>query len=206
MQRLAIAAVCAVLAGCASRQPALTDYTVNSGIQRGPGQEALVFDHADLSLRIDPDSHSLAGDALLTFGTRAALDHIDLDLDRNLPIAAIAVDGRPLAASAWRNPDGKLTITLPQPLTPGLHTTIRVTYHGEPHVAKRAPWDGGFVWAPAPLVAAGNGVALDMTAAAASPCRPARRSRSTRIRRSCAARIASRPPSAGRVGHFKPGA
>jgi aminopeptidase N len=206
MQRLAIAAVCTVLAGCASRQPALTDYTVNSGIQRGPGQDALVFDHADLSLRIDPDSRSLAGDALLTFGTRAALDHIDLDLDRNLPIDAIAVDGRPLAASAWRNPDGKLTIALPQPLTPGRHTTIRVAYHGEPHVAKRAPWDGGFVWArtpdgrpwvasavegegcdlfwpcidhpmgkpavvdehitvPAPLVAAGNGVALGMTEA-----------------------------------------
>jgi aminopeptidase N len=205
MQRLAIAAVCTVLAGCAS-QPALTDYTVNSGVQRGPGQDALVFEHADLSLRIDPDSRSLAGDALLTFGTRATLDHIDLDLDRNLPIDAIAVDGRPLAASAWRNPDGKLTIDLPQPLTPGLHTTIRVTYHGEPHAAKRAPWDGGFVWArtpdgrpwvasavegegcdlfwpcidhpmgkpavvdehitvPAPLVAAGNGVALGMTEA-----------------------------------------
>ncbi len=149
LQRTAIAALGLLLAGCAS-QPALTDYTVNSGAQRSADQQALVFDHADLSLRIDPDSRSLRGDATLTFGTRAPLDRIDLDLDRNLPIDAITVDGQPLAANRWRNPDGKLTITLPQRLEPGRQTTIRVTYHGEPHVARRAPWDGGFVWARTP--------------------------------------------------------
>jgi aminopeptidase N len=205
MKRSALAALAFLLAGCAS-QPALTDYTVNSGVQRSPGQQALTFDAADLSLRIEPNSRSLRGDALLTFGTRAPLDRIELDLDRNLPIDAIAVDGRPLAASQWRNPDGKLTIALPRQLEPGRHVKIRVNYHGTPHVAKRAPWDGGFVWArtpagrpwvasavegegcdlfwpcidhpmgkpavvdehitvPAPLVAAGNGVALGMTEA-----------------------------------------
>ncbi|WP_413672741.1 M1 family metallopeptidase [Massilia cellulosiltytica] len=205
MQRTAIAALCALLAGCAS-QPALTDYTVNSGAQRSRAQQALSFDHADLSLRIDPDSRSLRGDATLTFSAGAALDSIELDLDRNLPIDAIMVDGQPLAADRWRNPDGKLTIALPQRLEPGRQVRVRVTYHGEPHVAKRAPWDGGFVWArtpdgkpwvasavegegcdlfwpcidhpmgkpkvvdehitvPAPLVAAGNGVAMGMTEA-----------------------------------------
>jgi len=199
------AASLVLLAGCAS-QGALTDYTVNSGAQRSPDQRALAFEHADLTLRIDPASQSLRGDALLTFGTRAPLDRIELDLDRNLSIDAVAVDGRPLAADRFRNPDGKLTIDLPQRLEPGRRTTVRVTYHGTPHVAKRAPWDGGFVWArtpdgqpwvasavqgegcdlfwpcidhptgkpqsvdehivvPAPLVAAGNGVARGMTEA-----------------------------------------
>ncbi|KQY12961.1 peptidase M1 [Massilia sp. Root133] len=205
MQRTTIAALCALLAGCAG-QPALTDYTVNSGAQRSSAQQALSFDHADLSLRIDPDSRSLRGDATLTFSAGAPLDSIELDLDRNLPIDAITVDGQPLAADRWRNPDGKLTIALPQRLEPGRQVRVRVTYHGEPHVAKRAPWDGGFVWArtpdgkpwvasavegegcdlfwpcidhpmgkpkvvdehitvPAPLVAAGNGVAMGMTEA-----------------------------------------
>jgi aminopeptidase N len=27
---------------------------------------------------------------------------------------------------------------------------VRVQYHGQPHVAKRAPWDGGFVWSQTP--------------------------------------------------------
>ncbi|QJD99520.1 M1 family metallopeptidase [Massilia forsythiae] len=192
-----------LLAGCAS-QPALTDYSVNSGATRSADQLALEFDKADLQLRVEPASRSIRGDVLLTFGTRAPLERIELDLDRNLPIDAIEVDGQALAASRWRNPDGKLTIELPQRLVPGRQVAIRVRYHGQPHVARRAPWDGGFVWSqtpdgqpwvasavqgegcdlfwpcidhptgkarqvdehitvPAPLVAAGNGIAMGVT-------------------------------------------
>jgi aminopeptidase N len=205
MKRLSIASLACLLGACAG-QPRLSAYNLESGAQRSPSQQALEFDKADLQFRIDPASRSLRGDALLTFGTRAPLDAIELDLDRNLPIDAIAVDGQPLAANRWRNPDGKLTVDLPQTLTPGRHVAVRVKYHGTPHVAQRAPWDGGFVWSttpdgqpwiasavqgegcdlfwpcidhpmgkpalvdehitvPAPLVAAGNGIALGMTEA-----------------------------------------
>jgi aminopeptidase N len=203
MKRFALAGMSALLAACATTQPPLTAYTLGSGAQRSADQQALEFDKADLKLRIEPATRSIEGDVLLTFGTRTALDRIELDLDRNLPIDAIEVDGQPLAANRWRNPDGKLTVELPQRLEPGRQTTVRVRYHGRPHVAKKAPWDGGFVWSttpdgqpwvasavqgegcdlfwpcidtptgkakiveehltvPAPLVAAGNGVALGM--------------------------------------------
>ena len=204
MKRIALVGMSALLAACATpQQPALTDYTVGSGARRSADQLALDFEKADLKLRIEPASRSIRGDVLLTFGTRAPLDRIELDLDRNLPIDAIEVDGQPLPAARWRNPDGKLTVELPQRLEPGRQAAIRVQYHGQPHVAKRAPWDGGFVWSqtpdgqpwvasavqgegcdlfwpcidhptgkpklveehftvPAPLVAAGNGVALGM--------------------------------------------
>jgi aminopeptidase N len=202
MKKIAIVLGSSLLAACAT-QPPLTDYSANSGNPRQPDQLALEFEKADLQLRIEPQSKSLRGDALLTFGTRAPLDRIDLDLDRNLPIDAVEVDGRPLPAARWRNPDGRLAIDLPQRLEPGKHVAIRVRYHGQPHVAKKAPWDGGFVWSqtpdgqpwvasavegegcdlfwpcidhpmgkpkqvdehisvPAPLVAAGNGVAMGM--------------------------------------------
>jgi aminopeptidase N len=202
MKKITVAATCSLLAACAS-PPALTDYSANSGAARQGDQLALDFEKADLQLRVEPDSRSIRGDALLTFGTRAPVGRIDLDLDRNLPIDAIEVDGRALPTTSWRNPDGRLTIDLPQQLTPGRQVAIRVRYHGIPHVAKKAPWDGGFVWAktpdgqpwvasavegegcdlfwpcidhptgkpklvdehitvPAPLVAAGNGVAMGM--------------------------------------------
>jgi len=202
MKKITVAATCSLLAACAS-QPALTDYSANSGAARQADQLALDFEKADLQLRVEPDSRSIRGDALLTFGTRAPVGRIDLDLDRNLPIDAIEVDGHALPPASWRNPDGRLTITLPQRLEPGRQVAIRVRYHGTPHVAKKAPWDGGFVWAktpdgqpwvasavegegcdlfwpcidhptgkpklvdehitvPAPLVAAGNGVAMGM--------------------------------------------
>jgi aminopeptidase N len=202
MKKITVAATCSLLAACAS-QPALTDYSANSGAARQADQLALDFEKADLQLRVEPDSRSIRGDALLTFGTRAPVGRIDLDLDRNLPIDAIEVDGHALPTTGWRNPDGRLTIDLPQRLEPGRQVAIRVRYHGTPHLAKKAPWDGGFVWAktpdgqpwvasavegegcdlfwpcidhptgkpklvdehitvPAPLVAAGNGVAMGM--------------------------------------------
>jgi aminopeptidase N len=203
MKKIAIAGASALLAACSTTQPPLTAYSTGSGAARSEAQQALEFDKADLKLRIEPATRSIAGDVTLTFGTRALLNSIELDLDRNLPIDAIAVDGQPLPATSWRNPEGKLTIDLPHPLQPGKQLALRVQYHGKPHVAKKAPWDGGFVWSrtpdgqpwvasavqgegcdlfwpcidhptgkaklvdehitvPAPLVAAGNGIAMGM--------------------------------------------
>jgi aminopeptidase N len=150
MKNIAIVGAGALLAGCATTQPPLTDYSLGSGAPRSAAQQALDFDKADLKLRIEPATRSIRGDVTLSFGTRAPLASIELDLDRNLPIDAIAVDGRPLPATSWRNPEGKLTIDLPHPLEPGKQVALRVQYHGQPHVAKKAPWDGGFVWSQTP--------------------------------------------------------
>jgi len=130
--------------------PDLTDLTRNSGAPRAPEQLAVTFEHADLSIRVDPARHWIIGDARLTFGLTAPLKRIVLDLDRNLPIDGVEVDGSPLARSAFRNPDGRLLIDLPKPLAAGAQTTVRVTYHGSPHTAVHAPWDGGFVWSTTP--------------------------------------------------------
>jgi aminopeptidase N len=150
MKKIALVGTSALLTACSTLQPPLTDYTLGSGAARSEAQQALDFDKADLKLRIEPATQSITGDVTLSFGTRAPLSNIELDLDRNLPIDAIAVDGQPLPAASWRNPEGKLTIALPQPLLPGKQVAVRVQYHGRPHVAKRAPWDGGFVWSTTP--------------------------------------------------------
>lgn len=150
MKNIAIVGASALLAACATTQPPLTDYSRGSGATRSEAQQALEFDKADIKLRIEPATRSIAGDVTLTFGTRAPLAGIELDLDRNLPIDAIDVDNQPLPPSSWRNPDGKLTVDLPQTLQPGRQVNVRVRYHGQPHVAKKAPWDGGFVWSKTP--------------------------------------------------------
>jgi aminopeptidase N len=193
----------ALLAGCASTQLPLTDFTANSGAPRAPEQLAVTFEKADLALRVDPATRSIRGDASLTFLATAPLARIAVELDRNLPLDGASVDGVALAPSANSNPEGRLYLTLPSPLPAGARTTVRIRYHGVPHVAKRAPWDGAFVWSrtedgqpwiattvegegcdlfwpcidhpmgkaklidlhisvPAPLVVAGNGVALGM--------------------------------------------
>lgn len=135
-----------LLSACATQAPPLTDTTANSGAERTAEQMAVVFEHADLTFRIDPERRSLAGDARLTFLASAPIARMALDLDRNLPVDAIEVDGKLLPADAYSNPQGRLNIALPAPLAAGARTTIRVIYHGVPHVAVKAPWDGGMVW------------------------------------------------------------
>lgn len=141
-----ILAAGAMLAGCATAPTKLTDFTANSGSPRSAEQLAMHFEHADLALRVDPATQSIQGDATLTFATSEQLSRIVLELDRNLPIDSAQVDGVTLPPSAISNPDGRLYLTLPAPVPAGAHTKVRLRYHGIPHVAKRAPWDGGFTW------------------------------------------------------------
>ena len=138
-------AASALLAGCATQVPP-TDFTANSGGPRAPEQLAVTFEKADLALRVDPATQSITGDAALTFLLTAPLTRIAVELDRNLPVDSASVDGVTLAPSAISNPEGRLYLTLPTPLEAGARTTVRIRYHGVPHVAKHAPWDGAFMW------------------------------------------------------------
>lgn len=130
----------------APTQPALTAQTLNSGGVMPAEQARLHFDHAELHFTIEPAAQSIDASATLSFTAKSATDVLLLDLDRNLPISAIALDGQPLAASRWSNPDGRLRIALPTPLASGGKVQVTIRYGGKPHVAKHAPWDGGFVW------------------------------------------------------------
>jgi aminopeptidase N len=140
---------CLLLSACAG-QPPLGKRSAESGAERAPEQLAVVFEKADLKLRVDPSSRSIRGDATLSFTARSALARIVLDLDPNLALDAVAVDGQLLPAAAYRNPDGRLAIDLPRALAAGAAVQVRVQYHGRPHVARHAPWDGGFVWSTSP--------------------------------------------------------
>ncbi|MYM76148.1 M1 family peptidase [Duganella sp. FT134W] len=139
-------AASAVLAGCATTPVPPTDFTSNSGSPRTPEQLAVTFEKVDLALRVDPATKSIRGDAALTFLLKEPLTRIAVELDRNLPVDSASVDGVTLAPAAISNPDGRLYLTLPTPLQAGARTTVRIQYHGVPHVAKHAPWDGAFTW------------------------------------------------------------
>ena len=154
-QHLLAIGVALALAACTSvpvartaapAQPALTTQTLNSGGVMPVEQARLHFDHAELHFTVDAVQQRIDGVATLSFSAKSATDVLLLDLDRNLPISGIDLDGHALAASAWSNPDGRLRIQLPAPLAAGGKTRVTIRYGGKPHVAKKAPWDGGFVW------------------------------------------------------------
>ncbi|MGH6616948.1 M1 family metallopeptidase [Sphingomonas sp.] len=130
--------------------PPLTAQTQRSGGPIDPEQAKLQLDTVDLAIEVMPASQSIAGVATLDFTAKAQLTSLVIDLDRNLPVSAIAIDGKPLQRSAWVNPEGRLTITLPAPVPVDGKVTAKISYGGTPHVAVRAPWDGGFVWSKTP--------------------------------------------------------
>jgi aminopeptidase N len=126
--------------------PPVTAQTKRSGGVRPPEQLAMRFDSADLAFELLPDRYRLEGVATLGFTATAPLDRLVIDLDRNLPVRAIAIDGVDLPATAWSNPEGQLVVRLPRLLAAGQSVRARITYGGTPHVAVRAPWDDGVVW------------------------------------------------------------
>ena len=143
----ALASACFV---AQAAQPALTRTTVASGLPRAPEQAAVTFERAELAFKVDPARKWLDGDAILTFRAVQPIDKLVVDLDRNYAVDRVDVDGKSVDTAHWRNPEGRMTVDLPQPLAKGARATLRIRYAGHPHVADKAPWDGGFVWATAP--------------------------------------------------------
>ena len=128
-------------------EPELAKRTAQTGLPLTPEQRSVDFVTADLTFDVHPNDRRLDGHAILGFAVKAPISRLQFDLDPELPIGAIAADGRALPRSAWANNGGLVTVTLPALKRAGESLTLAVTYGGHPHVAKKAPWDGGFVWA-----------------------------------------------------------
>ncbi len=128
-------------------QPALTATTAATGLARTSEQLVTTITLADLSFKVDPARQWLDGDASLHLRVEHPVTRLVVDLDRNYAVESVTVDGTP---ARWSNPEGRMTIDLPQPLAAGGQAVLRIRYGGHPHVAKKAPWDGGIVWATAP--------------------------------------------------------
>jgi aminopeptidase N len=130
----------------AAGKPPITAQTQVSGGVRLAEQLALRFDSVDLAIEVLPVTRRLRGVATLALTPRTPLTRLLIDLDRNLPVTAVAIDGVALKPAAWSNPDGRLSVALPGVASAGTTLSIRVAYGGVPHVAVDAPWDDGVVW------------------------------------------------------------
>ena len=131
-------------------EPALSAQTQRSGGPVDADQAKLRFDKADLSFEVFPESEKIKGVAVLDFTAKAALDKLVIDLDPNIGASSIAIDGATLPKTAYTNPEGRLTITVPRTYAAGEHLTATIAYGGTPHVAVNAPWDDGMVWSKTP--------------------------------------------------------
>jgi aminopeptidase N len=130
--------------------PPIGAQTKRSGGPLSPERAALRLHAADLAIEVLPSRQQLSGLATLELRTLAPVQQLRLDLDTNLPVSEVALDGRTLPRRAWNHVDGVLTVLPHAPLAAGASVSLRIRYAGTPHVAVRAPWDDGIVWSQAP--------------------------------------------------------
>jgi aminopeptidase N len=97
----------------------------------------------DLHVRLDPVDSSISGWNAITYRVLAPNQTMQIDLRQPLELDSIVQDGRVLT---YRRDGDAWFVALVAPQRVGAHQTVSVYYHGKPRVAKRAPWDGGFVW------------------------------------------------------------
>jgi aminopeptidase N len=108
----------------------------------GPGRAGWDVTFYDLHVRVDPSDSSISGHNAIVYRVLAPSEEMQIDLRAPLAIDSI-VQGRVLT---YRRDGDAYFVTLVAPQRVGERDTISVYYHGKPRVARRAPWDGGFVW------------------------------------------------------------
>ena len=146
----AAAGLAVLIGGPAKAQVASTPFTLTTGTERAPEQLTMRFDKADLALKVLPETKSIEGVAELTFTATAPMEALVVELDRLFALSSVQVDGAEIPDEDWSNPEGRMTVRLPRLLAVGESAVLRIVYSGQPHVAKNAPWDGGFVWSTTP--------------------------------------------------------
>ena len=140
---LAVPAAAQTEAADATQSPPLAPRTADSGLPLTAAQEATGLPYLDLRLKVDPDTKSISGDARYTIDALAPLDRFEVDLDPRFTITSVTVDGAP---AQWEADAGQLVIPLGKTLSTGDSAKVSIQWNGSPYIAKRPPWEGGFMW------------------------------------------------------------
>ncbi|MBA3340402.1 MAG: M1 family metallopeptidase [Gemmatimonadaceae bacterium] len=97
----------------------------------------------DLRVTVNPADSSIRGSNGITYRVIRPARDMQIDLQVPLQIDSIIQEEQRLT---FRRDGNAFFVTVPAQRV-GSRPTVTVYYHGKPRVAKRAPWDGGFVWA-----------------------------------------------------------
>ena len=134
------------MAGCSSnmQEPQTLAQTLETGGELKPLQRHVELKRADLFFDIHPSSKSVTGETTLTLQLSQPQQSLLLDLDNNYEITGLAVAGNQI--THFEHSQGQVSIPLPSDIIAGQPFNVTINYAGQPHVAERAPWDGGYVW------------------------------------------------------------
>lgn len=96
-----------------------------------------------LDVKIDIDNKSVSGSNEFSFTAIADFSKLQFDLFSNLKIEKVVYKGAELPFQREFN---AVFVTFPKTLKKGTKDKFKVYYSGNPVIAKKAPWDGGFIF------------------------------------------------------------
>jgi aminopeptidase N len=97
----------------------------------------------DLHVRVSPADSSISGWNGITYRVVEPGREMQIDLQEPLTVDSIVQNGQRLR---YRRDGSAYFVTLAEPQEQGALRTMTVYYSGQPRVARRPPWDGGFIW------------------------------------------------------------
>ncbi len=97
----------------------------------------------DLNIKINPTEKFIVGYNDITFKVLENTTKLQLDLFENMSIDSIVLNQKKISYSREFE---AVFLTIPMALVKDSEHKIRFYYSGKPIIAKRAPWDGGFVF------------------------------------------------------------
>jgi len=97
----------------------------------------------DLHLKINPDEKSIAGYNVICFKVMKPFSRMQVDLFKNMSIDSIVHGKHQLK---YNRDSNAVFIKYTSIEQQGKKDSIKFYYHGKPQIAKKPPWDGGFVW------------------------------------------------------------
>ncbi|MGN6395036.1 MAG: M1 family metallopeptidase [Mucilaginibacter sp.] len=97
-----------------------------------------------LDVKFDIDNKFISGSNLFKFTATQDFTKLQFDLFSNLKVEKVVYKGKELPYTREFN---AVFVTFPETIKKGSKDEFRVFYSGNPTIAKRAPWDGGIVFA-----------------------------------------------------------
>lgn len=97
----------------------------------------------ELNIQVDTGSRTINGQNTIAFNAVQDFTRMQIDLFENMEVKSITHKGNVLSFSREFN---AVFIDFPSMIKKGEQHELVVRYGGKPIIAKRAPWDGGFVW------------------------------------------------------------
>jgi len=96
-----------------------------------------------LDVKIDIDNKSVSGSNEFSFKATQDFDSLQFDLFENLKVEKVIYKDKELPFTREFN---AVFVAFPKTIKKGAKDKFTVFYNGQPIVAKRPPWDGGFIF------------------------------------------------------------